>query len=739
MTREEFEILLKVKTDPTGMNSLSQAMSGIKSGMAQLIGATGGFGAILGGLSFGAVISGMTRVTETASQLSAQIERTRATIGTTAEEFQVFSGTLKDANQSGDEFIGAISRIQKTIGEASAGSKEARQAFERIGLSFQQLRSMSAGQQLEAVAVGLDRIKNESDRAAASNAILGKSYADLRALLDGLARKGFAGLRAEQAATRGILSDEYSKALDDAKTRTEAAAERMAKALTPVRIAWEKIKSEAQNTLAQIADPSVRPLENQVSVLDKLIARREILAKQSDATSVAALRLIEEAIAKAKAELPTQTYIGSPRTGGRSPSGGRDWIKAQAAEAKRQQDASDKAKKAEIDLDFALAEARRKAIQQSIEQGNALFLEAQKAEAVRKEKEARLSVELEQFALNQRLAESRGRVSAIESNPFFTNLQKNREVSKELQNQNILIEERISALQRQAALEQDPAAKFQIGQEIGSLQAEQQRNIGDISNRAPTTIFQDFADGLKQLQNGFVTVGQTIANTIGAAMDSVTNQLTRAILYTGDFASALRNVGVVILEEVIRSIIRMGVQWVIQKTLIAGVDAKLRLAALGQNIAAAAAQSAIWIGPATLATIASFGAAAAQAPAAIAAAKLAAAPMAAFEYGGDTGNGPRSGGIDGKGGFLAVMHPQETVIDRYHGTIGDMRIDTPRSPSMSDPGETHSIINGSAGAGQTNVIVGIHDDRHRVESFFNTNRGERVFLDLGKKLGFARR
>lgn len=34
-----------------------------------------------------------------------------------------------------------------------------------------------------------------------------------------------------------------------------------------------------------------------------------------------------------------------------------------------------------------------------------------------------------------------------------------------------------------------------------------------------------------------------------------------------------------------------------------------------------------------------------------------------FDGGGFTGYGPRSGGLDGKGGFLSVMHPNETVID----------------------------------------------------------------------------
>jgi len=35
--------------------------------------------------------------------------------------------------------------------------------------------------------------------------------------------------------------------------------------------------------------------------------------------------------------------------------------------------------------------------------------------------------------------------------------------------------------------------------------------------------------------------------------------------------------------------------------------------------------------------------------------------------GGPTGRGPRSGGMDGQGGFLAMLHPQETVVDHAAG------------------------------------------------------------------------
>ena len=38
-----------------------------------------------------------------------------------------------------------------------------------------------------------------------------------------------------------------------------------------------------------------------------------------------------------------------------------------------------------------------------------------------------------------------------------------------------------------------------------------------------------------------------------------------------------------------------------------------------------------------------------------------------FDGGGYTGSGPRTGGVDGKGGFLSILHPNETVIDHSGG------------------------------------------------------------------------
>jgi len=48
-------------------------------------------------------------------------------------------------------------------------------------------------------------------------------------------------------------------------------------------------------------------------------------------------------------------------------------------------------------------------------------------------------------------------------------------------------------------------------------------------------------------------------------------------------------------------------------------------------------------------------------------ASAATAFLSSFDGGGYTGSGARSGGLDGKGGFMALLHPNETVVDHARG------------------------------------------------------------------------
>ena len=84
--------------------------------------------------------------------------------------------------------------------------------------------------------------------------------------------------------------------------------------------------------------------------------------------------------------------------------------------------------------------------------------------------------------------------------------------------------------------------------------------------------------------------------------------------------------------------------------------------------------------------------------------------MGSYAGGGYTGNGSRSGGLDGQGGFLAMLHPRETVIDHARGT--------PRAAAASSSSNNNITINvdasGTKAAGDQSKADALGRDLHRV-------------------------
>jgi hypothetical protein len=82
-----------------------------------------------------------------------------------------------------------------------------------------------------------------------------------------------------------------------------------------------------------------------------------------------------------------------------------------------------------------------------------------------------------------------------------------------------------------------------------------------------------------------------------------------------------------------------------------------------------------------------------------------------YDGGGYTGSGPRSGGLDGKGGFMAMLHPRETVVDHTKGQSAGGTVvnqvfnisantsdDTKRLVTQTIAQASPAIINQSVGA-----------------------------------------
>lgn len=166
-----------------------------------------------------------------------------------------------------------------------------------------------------------------------------------------------------------------------------------------------------------------------------------------------------------------------------------------------------------------------------------------------------------------------------------------------------------------------------------------------------------------------------VSNTLGTAFATIGDQVTKLILGTVTWGEALANIGRNILTQLVQSMVQFFVNLIARQILTA---------VIGTGIAAAqaAAMSSAWAGPAVLASIASYGAAAEVGPAAVTAA-LASAPAiaalgaaAGYEQGGFTGVGPRDevAGVVHRGEFVVPASVVQRVgLGRLGGFHGEPR------------------------------------------------------------------
>lgn len=160
-------------------------------------------------------------------------------------------------------------------------------------------------------------------------------------------------------------------------------------------------------------------------------------------------------------------------------------------------------------------------------------------------------------------------------------------------------------------------------------------------------------------------------------------------------SDVFKMVGRTIVDNVIDSIVKMGVEYVKQQMIQKAVEnssaatSVATAAATGLGIATAMAPAAALTSLATGGT----NAIGANAGMASTAALSKAIALGSFEGGGFTGAGPRSGGVDGKGGFPAILHPNETVIDHTKNqTMGGVTIVNNIDASGAGPEVDQKIV-----------------------------------------------
>ena len=169
-------LVVKMAADSAQMRSeLERVKKDVKGTDSVLSGLTSNFkllGGIAAGMSFGALIN-------QALQAASALNDTAIKTGISIDALQRLQFAAGLSGGSLENVSGAVGRMQKALVEAGEGSKQAREALDRLGLSANQILALSPDKQFEAVAVAIAAIEDPAARTTAAMALFGKSGAEL--------------------------------------------------------------------------------------------------------------------------------------------------------------------------------------------------------------------------------------------------------------------------------------------------------------------------------------------------------------------------------------------------------------------------------------------------------------------------------------------------------------------------------------------------------------------------------
>lgn len=153
------------------------------------------------------------------------------------------------------------------------------------------------------------------------------------------------------------------------------------------------------------------------------------------------------------------------------------------------------------------------------------------------------------------------------------------------------------------------------------------------ANANATESVSTFRQAFDDFSNQLPTYEEGITSLTNNAMDAFTKGFTDAITGAAKFSDAMKAMA----KSVVDSLIKMLVQYYITQSIFGAITGMFGGGSTPQSVSSSNANLPD------------------------------ARSMFTYNGGGFTGYGSRSGGVDGKGGFPAILHPNETVIDHTKG------------------------------------------------------------------------
>lgn len=191
------------------------------------------------------------------AEMGDQLDKMSQRTGVSVEALSELGHAATLSGASLEDVETGIRHMQRSIANAIGGSKEAAEALASLGLTAEQLQTLSPDQQFEVIGQRLTAIQDPAQRAAAAMEVFGRSGTNLLPMMGDLA-----ALRAEARRLGLVMSTEDAKAaatLNDAMDRMWATIRRLVvtigSALAPLLTEWsEKLSgliSSARNWLSE--------------------------------------------------------------------------------------------------------------------------------------------------------------------------------------------------------------------------------------------------------------------------------------------------------------------------------------------------------------------------------------------------------------------------------------------------------------------------------------------------------
>lgn len=156
--------------------------------------------------ALGAAIVGAT---VKSAKYAEQLQKDAIRIGTTTEALSELTFAADQSGASGDALVASLDRLNRAAGEAVNGNQMLVDEFDRLGISVNELRTLSPDQLFERAAEGLNKLPGTAAKAATGAQVFGRGVRSLKPLLE----EGGAGIAAlrEEARTLGrTVSTEFA-------------------------------------------------------------------------------------------------------------------------------------------------------------------------------------------------------------------------------------------------------------------------------------------------------------------------------------------------------------------------------------------------------------------------------------------------------------------------------------------------------------------------------------------------